>query len=217
MGGPLIGAIQALGQGDWLGVLAEVVVLAVLLLVCFPVHEMAHALVAKWLGDDTGEQLGRITLNPLAHLDPIGAILFALFGFGWAKPVPVNLNRLNGNPRVSFALVALAGPVSNLLMALIFGILFQIISPLGASTAVRLTLVTAVSLNVILALFNLIPVPPLDGSRILAVLLPPSAQGIMDQISRYGFMIVAALSYSGILGLLIGQPASALTRLLLGR
>jgi len=217
MGGPLIDMITALGQNDWLRAFADIVVLALLLLVCFPVHEMAHALAAKWLGDDTGEQMGRITLNPIAHLDPIGAILFALLGFGWAKPVPVNIYRLNGNPRASFALVALAGPVSNLLMALLFGILFQVVTPLGASPAVRFSLFTAVSLNVILALFNLIPVPPLDGSRILAVLLPPEAQGIMDQISRYGFMIVFLLSYTGVLGLLIGQPANALTRLLTGR
>jgi Zn-dependent protease len=168
------------------------------------------------LGDDTGEREGRITLNPIAHLDPIGAILFALFGFGWAKPVPVNLRYLNGNPRTSFAIVALAGPVSNILLAALFAIIFRVVLPIGASETVLNTLVAAVSLNIFLALFNLIPVPPLDGSRILAAALPDSAQGILDQLSRYGFLIVLALSYTGLFSLLIGQPTNQLTRAFIG-
>jgi Zn-dependent protease len=215
-GGPLIRAITAIADNDLLGAFGWIVVLALLLLIAFPVHEMAHALVAKWLGDDTGEREGRITLNPIAHLDPIGAILFALFGFGWAKPVPVNLRYLNGNPRTSFAIVALAGPVSNILLAALFAIIFRVVLPIGASETVLNTLVAAVSLNIFLALFNLIPVPPLDGSRILAAALPDSAQGILDQLSRYGFLIVLALSYTGLFSLLIGQPTNQLTRAFIG-
>jgi Zn-dependent protease len=222
MGGPLGGILQGLQNLDNGGIyliIAELIVLVLLLLIAFPVHELAHALTARWLGDDTAERLGRITLNPLKHLDPMGTILFVLTGFGWAKPVPVNIYRLNGNYRTSFAIVALAGPISNLILAAIFAVLYRILVPvLGGTDAgqvLAFALRTAVSLNIVLALFNLIPIPPLDGSRLLTALLPDQGQTIMDQLERFGFLLVLVLSVTGVLGTLIVQPAADLTNLML--
>lgn len=221
MGGPLVGILQGIQSGNWYIVFAELIVLALLLLIAFPIHELAHAVTARALGDDTAERLGRITLNPLKHLDPFGTILFALTGFGWAKPVPVSVWRLQGNQRTSFAIVALAGPVSNIILAIIFAILFRIVEP-GVTRGdqfgqmVLFALITAVNLNIFLALFNLIPIPPLDGSRLLAAVLPDQGQAIVDQLERYGFIILIALSATGILGRLIIPPANFLLRLFTG-
>lgn len=221
MNGPLVGIFNGLAGGDVVLILSQLIVLILLLGVAFPIHELAHALTARQLGDDTSERLGRITLNPLAHLDPFGTLLFALTGFGWAKPVPVNTYRLRGNPRTSFAIVALAGPISNLLLAGLFALLFR----LTLSFAGRDSLLTnvllfafsvAVQLNIFLALFNLIPIPPLDGSRLLTALLPDQGQVWMDQLERYGFIILIALSATGVLGQLIVRPATLLSRTLLG-
>ncbi|MFC1465625.1 MAG: site-2 protease family protein [Candidatus Brachytrichaceae bacterium NZ_4S206] len=221
MNGPLVGIFNGVASGDVVLILSQLIVLVLLLGVAFPIHELAHALTARQLGDDTSERLGRITLNPLAHLDPFGTLLFALTGFGWAKPVPVNTYRLRGNPRTSFAIVALAGPISNLLLAGLFALLFR----LTLSFASRDSLLTdvllfafsvAVQLNIFLALFNLIPIPPLDGSRLLTALLPDQGQVWMDQLERYGFIILIALSATGVLGQLIVRPATLLSRTLLG-
>lgn len=224
MNGPLLQFIQGLSQGRPDIVVAALVVAALLLLICFPIHEFAHAFVATKLGDDTPRLMGRVTLNPLAHLDPFGSLLFLVGGFGWAKPVPVSTHRLNGNPRTSFAIVALAGPASNVLLALGFAILYRAIEPLTRasdsmlSSIVLYGLTTAVFLNLILALFNLIPVPPLDGSRVLAALLPDQGAQIMDQLERYGFLILmlVVVAAPGILSGLITGPATSVARLLLG-
>jgi Zn-dependent protease len=186
------------------------------------VHEFAHAFVASALGDDTARLMGRLTLNPMAHLDPIGSILFLLTGFGWAKPVPVSVYRLNGNHRTSYALVSLAGPASNVILAILFATFYRLLSPLLASSTSMLAYVilygleTAVYLNMILALFNLIPVPPLDGSRILAAILPDTGASILDALERYGMFVVLLLSVSGILGPVIIGPATSITYMLLG-
>ena len=221
MGGPLVGILQGIQSGNWYIVFAELIVLVLLLLIAFPIHELAHAVTARALGDDTAERLGRITLNPLKHLDPFGTILFALTGFGWAKPVPVSVWRLQGNQRTSFAIVALAGPVSNIILAIIFAVLFRIVQP-GVTQGdqfgqmVMFALLTAVNLNIFLALFNLIPIPPLDGSRLLAAILPDQGQAIVDQLERYGFIILLALSATGVLGRLIIPPANFLLQLFTG-
>lgn len=221
MGGPLVGILQGFQSGNWYIVFAELIVLVLLLLIAFPIHELAHAVTARALGDDTAERLGRITLNPLKHLDPFGTILFALTGFGWAKPVPVSVWRLQGNQRTSFAIVALAGPVSNIILAIIFAVLFRIVQP-GVTQGdqfgqmVMFALLTAVNLNIFLALFNLIPIPPLDGSRLLAAVLPNQGQAIVDQLERYGFFILLALSATGVLSRLIVPPANFLLQLFTG-
>lgn len=221
MSGPLVGILQGIQSGNWYIVFAELIVLVLLLLIAFPIHELAHAVTARALGDDTAERLGRITLNPLKHLDPFGTILFALTGFGWAKPVPVSVWRLQGNQRTSFAIVALAGPASNIILAIIFAILFRIVEP-GVTQGnqfgqmMLFALLTAVNLNIFLALFNLIPIPPLDGSRLLAAILPDQGQAIVDQLERYGFIILLALSATGVLGRLIIPPANFLLQLFTG-
>ena len=148
-----------------------------IVLLILPLHEFAHGWMAKRCGDDTAEESGRLTVNPIAHIDPIGAVLLILCGFGCAKPVPINPARMR-NPRRSVIWVSLAGPVSNLLAALFGMILLQVVLPfLNASgNAVLLAsfylLQAFVSVNIGLALFNLIPIPPLDGSKVLMCLLP---------------------------------------------
>ena len=224
MNGPLIVFIQGIEKGDATIMLSSLVVIALLLLVCFPVHEFAHAYTASMLGDNTAQLLGRITLNPLAHLDPVGSILFLVAGFGWAKPVPVTPRRLNGNPQTSMAIIAAAGPISNALLAIAFAILYRAMHPFLGSPGnfvahtVEQALITAVSLNLLLALFNLIPIPPLDGSRILAALLPEEGARFMSMIERYGFMVLILVTYMipGLMNSLVMSPASSLARLLLG-
>ncbi len=221
MGGPLVGVIQGIQTGNIYLVFSQLIVLVLLLLIAFPIHELAHAVTARYLGDDTAEKLGRITLNPLKHLDPLGTIFFLLSGFGWAKPVPVSIWRLRGSPRTSFAIVALAGPASNIVLALIFSLLFRLVEP-GVTSSNELgqmilyALLTAVNLNIYLALFNLIPIPPLDGSRLLAAILPDQGQAIVDQLERYGFLILIALSATGVLTRIIVPPANYLLQLFTG-
>jgi Zn-dependent protease len=224
MNGPLAQLIQGLGQGRPDIVVAALVVAVILLLICFPIHEFAHAYVASRLGDDTARLMGRVTLNPLAHLDPWGSVLFLVFGFGWAKPVPVSPRRLNGNPRTSNAIVALAGPASNVLLAIGFAVLFRVFEPLLStgnnmlSDILMYGLQMAVFLNLVLALFNLIPIPPLDGSRVLAALLPDQGAQIMDQLERYGFLLLMLVTVAvpGLFSSLITGPAASVMRLLLG-
>lgn len=156
------------------------------LLLVMPVHEAAHALVAKWLGDDTAERQGRISLNPFAHLDLIGSILIVLTGFGWAKPVQVNPNRMK-NPRGGYALTALAGPASNLIAGfisiLVWALLLCTESGMNAYFSADITPMSSVlmllqylfSVNIGLAMFNLIPFPPLDGFNIARYFFKPKA------------------------------------------
>lgn len=221
MGGPLVGILQGIQTGNWYIVFANLIVLVLLLLIAFPIHELAHAVTARYLGDDTAERLGRITLNPLKHLDVVGTLFFLFSGFGWAKPVPVSVWRLRGNQRTSFAIVAFAGPISNIVLAILFSVLFRLAEPLATrdnqiGQMILYALLTAVNLNIYLALFNLIPIPPLDGSRLLAALLPDQGQSIMDQIERYGFLILIALSATGFLSRIIVPPATFLLQLFTG-
>jgi Zn-dependent protease len=205
-------------------VLSVVVPLAIVL-VALSIHEAAHAWSADKLGDPTARLLGRVSLNPLVHIDVIGTVILPVLAaisglpiIGWAKPVPVNISRLR-NPRRDFMLVAAAGPASNLLQAFVAAMVFRVIA--GGSdagyneSAIHSLLVDAVQINVFLALFNLIPVPPLDGGNVLAGLLPPAAAHMFVRLREFGFIILYALMFTGILSALIVPPAISLIRLLL--
>lgn len=180
----------------------------------FPIHEYAHAFVATKLGDDTPRLRGRLTLNPLAHIDIIGALMILIVGFGYAKPVPVNARRFK-NPKAGMALTALAGPVSNLLMAFIFSLVGNIISFAAYKAGVTSDLFRAVILftalasqiNAGLAVFNLLPIPPLDGSKILALVIPPKYYFKYLQYERYIIIGVFLLIFIGVLDI----PLSFLT------
>ena len=170
-------------------------------LLALSVHEAAHGYISNKLGDPTARNLGRITINPIKHLDPIGFICMVLFNIGWANPVPIN-TRYFKKPRRDMALSAAAGPISNLLLAVVFALLMKlffslpvtVLSSLGVFTEIIiLFLMQAISLNVFFAVFNLIPVPPFDGSRILYVFLPPKYYFGVMKYERYiclGFMLL---------------------------
>jgi Zn-dependent protease len=169
----------------------RLVVLAILFFTSMPVHEWAHAWTAYQLGDDTAALSGRMTLNPLAHLDLYGTLSYFIGFIGWGKPVPVSPHRLRGDMRAAMALVGLAGPFSNLIMAMIAAIPFRFGWLTGSSMLVQHVFQYLVTINLSLMLFNLIPVPPLDGSRVLAWLLPQQLTYELDRLERYaGFMLI---------------------------
>jgi Zn-dependent protease len=180
--------------------IAALIVLAVLLLVAFPIHEFSHALAAYRLGDSTARLFGRLTLNPAAHFDPAGGLILALsiilsggsFGFGWAKPTPVNPANLRGGRRGD-ALVALAGPLSNLVLAIAAALPIRYLIATGFEppAIVAQILISFFSINLALMIFNLIPIPPLDGSHVLFALLdPPTAWRVRAFLTQYGTLIL---------------------------
>lgn len=171
------------------------------------IHEYAHARMAYSLGDDTAARAGRMTVEPWAHIDPIGALMLLIFGFGWARPVPVDPYRLR-NPRKDMAKVAFAGPVANLIAAFILEVcavlLFARLRLAGARwTYLSDILSLGARVNAALAFFNLLPLPPLDGSKILRVYLPYSMYDIWDFIECYGFLILMGLVYLGVVSAII--------------
>lgn len=209
---------QILTQHHWtwytaVGLLATFVAVVV----AITVHEFAHALSARSYGDDTAEYQGRLTLNPAAHYDPIGSTLFLLFGFGWAKPVPVNPNRMK-RPRLDAIRCALWGPLSNILIALGCGLAIRFVPVLPYWLAGFLGIV--IFLNLYLALFNLIPFPPLDGSRVITNLLPVEMANRWERFAQsWGFLILLGIIFfaQGVFWTLISVPtyllASAMTGL----
>jgi Zn-dependent protease len=185
--------------------LANLIPVLLLLILSLSVHEAAHAWTADRLGDPTARALGRVTLNPLAHIDWIGTVLFPVIAFttgapliGWAKPVPVNFHNLRA-PRRDFAIIAAAGPASNLAQAVLgAAVLALAFDPLSMDL-VPVVLRSFVSLNVALAVFNMIPVPPLDGGNVLSGILPEQFARLIDQIRPWGFLVLYALLFTGVL------------------
>lgn len=166
--------------------------LAVLLAITF--HETAHGFVAYKLGDPTAKNQGRLTLNPLAHLDPVGALMMFIAGFGWAKPVPVNPFFFNGDRTKGMMLVSVAGPVTNLLLSFIAYFIYAAGGGFVTVPFLNVFLTQMIVLNIYLAIFNLIPVPPLDGSKILAGFLPrAAAYKYLTTVEQYGFIILLVL------------------------
>lgn len=208
-----------------LTLIQKIAVWALPLLFAITVHEVAHGWMARRLGDPTAMRLGRLTLNPIKHIDPVGTILvpgillmLGGFIFGWAKPVPVNWHNLR-DPRRDMMLVSAAGPLSNLGMALLWGVVLKIglimggTAPLVSQPLIYMG-AAGVFINLVLMVLNLLPIPPLDGSRIVTGLLPPPLAVQYNRLENVGFIILIALLATGVLGSILGPPIFALRSLI---
>jgi Zn-dependent protease len=173
------------------------ILIALPLLYAIILHELAHGWVAYRLGDPTAKMLGRLSLNPLKHLDPIGTLMLFVFGFGWAKPVPVRFDQLR-NRQMGMIMVSAAGVTANTLLAFLALLINRAFTPAPGSVAAVMLYYFA-QINIILAAFNLIPLPPLDGSKILLALAPANLRRVLLQIEPYGFFIIIGLLYFGLL------------------
>lgn len=201
---------------DLVSLVQKIAIWAIPVLFAITLHEVAHGWAARALGDRTAEMLGRLSLNPIKHIDPMGTILVPAimlmlggFLFGWAKPVPIGIRNLR-NPRRDFALVALAGPMSNLVMAIGWGILAKIAISTNPQEGVWLGVLlmarAGIIINLVLMVLNLLPFPPLDGGRVLAGLLPEQQARVLDRIEPYGLVILIALMATGILSKIMIWP-----------
>lgn len=207
-----------------LSTIQKIIVCVPPILLAITLHEVAHGWMAKLCGDRTAEMMGRLSLNPIKHIDPIGTILLPAFVafttgfiFGWAKPVPVSFNQLR-NPKKDMAKVALAGPGANLVMMILWVLLLKISLIMPASmewfiTPIKFMAAMGVYINCILMVLNLLPIPPLDGSRILASYLPNSLAYKFSLLERYGLIILVALMYFGVLGKVLLPLVSAVMSL----
>ncbi|WP_136795600.1 site-2 protease family protein [Desulfosediminicola ganghwensis] len=192
-------------------IIFKFVILAPPILLALTLHEVAHGLTAYRLGDPTARNAGRLTLNPLKHLDPLGTLIFFIANFGWAKPVPVNPLYFR-NVKQGMLLVALAGPATNLVLAVASAIILKVLlaagvagnpSIIGAIYPLMQMLAASVWINLVLCVLNLLPIPPLDGSKILAGILPNELASSYMKVERYGFIILLVLLFSGLLSKVI--------------
>ena len=188
---------------NW-GYILELCLTVIPALICLTLHEISHGLVASWLGDDTARRMGRLSLNPLRHIDWWGLVMMVLFRFGWAKPVPVNMNRFK-NPRRGMAITALAGPVSNVVIAIVFlalyGLTYRSLFLNGGAVAISVMemIYMTAYLSVSLAIFNFLPISPLDGSKVLYSFLSDQAYGKLMRYERYGMIALMLLVATGAL------------------
>src|SRR5437867_9451805 len=200
--------------GDPLGFLQRLILQIPALLVAVTVHELSHGLMADRLGDPTARLQGRITLNPLPHIDPLGALAFVLAGFGWAKPVPVNARNLR-HPRRDMAWVAAAGPISNFVVAFVALVAVHLVGRLGVAPFVTQPVAGMLFyiylFNLALGIFNLIPLPPLDGGHFLPYFLPPGAGTLLHSLEQFGPMLLLVLVVSGALRYIVGPVFDVLT------
>ena len=191
--------------------------IAIALVIGVTCHEFSHAFTADQLGDHRPRALGRVSLNPVRHIDPFGALLFLIAGFGYGRPVPVNVYALRPG-RIGMAIVAAAGPIANVVVALVFAIVYRAIRISGVQIdLVEAIVLSAVFYNFVLAILNLIPIPPLDGYNVLLAFLPPRYAFTLQRYAQYGFLLLLLLVFipGSPLGLLLGL-AAPLTRLVIG-
>ena len=191
---------------DW-SFLTDILLSVIPALICITLHELSHGLAAYRLGDTTAKDAGRLTLNPIKHLDIMGILMMVVFHFGWAKPVPVNMYRFR-NPKRGMAITALAGPAANVVISIVFlflyGLLFR---PLGGGGIVLEMIYITAYLSISFAIFNILPISPLDGSKVLFSLLPERRYAQLMRYERYGMILLLVLVSSGILG----RPLSTAT------
>ena len=205
---------------DIANIIQTVAIYALPVLFAITVHEAAHGYVARYFGDNTAYALGRVTLNPVKHIDPVGTIVMPLvlyiatagtFLFGYAKPVPVQFGRLR-NPKRDMIWVALAGPGANLIQALLWGVVFYLLQGASVTEPFFLKMCQAgILVNVVMFVFNLFPLPPLDGGRILVGLLPYKQAELVSRVEPWGFFVVMALVLTGVISTFWMQPLMAAT------
>lgn len=205
--------ISMIANGNYLEAIVAVLARCFVVFCCLPIHEFAHGWVAYKLGDTTAKNQGRLSINPFTHLNPLGTIMIFLFGIGYANPVPVNPNKFK-NPKSGMALVSLAGPMANLVMA--FGCAFCYAACIRFSLpdVFLLFFYFAMSVNVSLAVFNLFPIPPLDGSKILAAFLPDKVYYKYMQYERYVMIAVLLLLFIGVLDTPLAIVSSVITKII---
>lgn len=220
--GPVFDVIDWLtGSGSAVTAAVSVFSVLVIIFVVFPIHECAHAAVASWLGDDTAERQGRLTLNPFVHIDPLGALMMFLCSIGWANPTPVDLRRCTKvKIRTANVLVSAAGPISNILISLIFIIIYKLVI-MSAGEAISETVIYVcfalqytATVNVYLAVLNLLPIPPFDGYHVLASFLPAKSLYFFEKNGHIIRWVLLILMFTGLLGIPISIVSNGIMWLL---